>query len=275
MTLPASGPISINQVNIELGVAGNTQRSFNDAALRTLFAVPSGPISMFNGFGKSSVTPGSENYTTPGTYYFKVPGYRTMTVEQYGGAGGGMPGIQASGTGPVGAGGSTSFAGILICTGGGGGTWLGAGGAGGTASGGDQNYTGGQGGVRYSTGMYGTGGTGGAAGGYGALASAGATADAVGFRLKSPPGKSYGGAAAGGGSGNISGRGGAGGDGGGGGGGLFKTFTNGVGNAPIVGTTIELVIGAGGIGRDTTYTSINGGGSGGNGSGGAIFISWN
>ena len=47
-----------------------------------------------------------------------------------------------------------------------------------------------------------------------------------------------------------------------------------VGNAPIVGTTIELVVGAAGIGRDTTYTSINGGGSGGNGSGGAVFLTW-
>ena len=54
MTLPASGPISLNQVNVELGLAGTTSINMNQASVRTLFGVPSGAISMSNGYGKSN-----------------------------------------------------------------------------------------------------------------------------------------------------------------------------------------------------------------------------
>ena len=54
MTLPASGPISLNNVNVELGLSGTTLISMNQASVRTLFAVPSGAISMSNGYGKSN-----------------------------------------------------------------------------------------------------------------------------------------------------------------------------------------------------------------------------
>jgi hypothetical protein len=54
MTLPASGPISLNNVNVELGLSGTTTISMNQATVRTLFAVPSGAISMSDGYGKSN-----------------------------------------------------------------------------------------------------------------------------------------------------------------------------------------------------------------------------
>jgi hypothetical protein len=54
MTLPASGPISFNNINVELGVAGTTTASLGQASYRTLAGVPSGAISMSNFYGKSS-----------------------------------------------------------------------------------------------------------------------------------------------------------------------------------------------------------------------------
>ena len=54
MTLPASGPISFNDINVELGVAGTTQASLGQASYRTLAGVPSGAISMNNFYGKSN-----------------------------------------------------------------------------------------------------------------------------------------------------------------------------------------------------------------------------
>jgi len=55
MTLPASGAISLNDVNVELGLSATAQISMNDAAVRGLFDVPSGAISMSDGYGKSAV----------------------------------------------------------------------------------------------------------------------------------------------------------------------------------------------------------------------------
>ena len=55
MALPASGAISLNQVNIELGNAETAQISLNDAVVRALFGKASGAISMSDGYGKSSV----------------------------------------------------------------------------------------------------------------------------------------------------------------------------------------------------------------------------
>jgi hypothetical protein len=54
MTLPASGPISFNAINVELGVAGTTTANINQASYRTLAGVPSGTISLSNFYGKTN-----------------------------------------------------------------------------------------------------------------------------------------------------------------------------------------------------------------------------
>ncbi len=54
MTLPSSGQITLNQVNVELGNSGTAQIDMNSAAVRTLFGVASGQIAMSNGYGKSN-----------------------------------------------------------------------------------------------------------------------------------------------------------------------------------------------------------------------------
>jgi len=54
MALPSSGAISLNNVNVELGLSGTAQISMNDAAVRSLFGKASGAISMSDGYGKSS-----------------------------------------------------------------------------------------------------------------------------------------------------------------------------------------------------------------------------
>lgn len=54
MTLPVSGAISFNAINVELGVAGTTTANINQASYRTLAGVPSGTISLSNFYGKSN-----------------------------------------------------------------------------------------------------------------------------------------------------------------------------------------------------------------------------
>lgn len=55
MTLPLSpNSISMGQVNTELGLASSAQISLNDSAVRALFQINSGTISLSDGWGKSA-----------------------------------------------------------------------------------------------------------------------------------------------------------------------------------------------------------------------------
>lgn len=54
MTLPASGQISMSQINTELGFSATAQISLNTTAVRTLAGVPSGQIDLNDFWGKSS-----------------------------------------------------------------------------------------------------------------------------------------------------------------------------------------------------------------------------
>lgn len=70
MTLPVSpNSISLSQVNVELGRSATAQISMNDAVVRTLFGVPSGQISMSDGYGKADsgtwISLGPDYYPNP------------------------------------------------------------------------------------------------------------------------------------------------------------------------------------------------------------------
>ena len=54
MTLPSSGAISLNAVNVELGLTATAQISLNDSSVRTLFGAASGAISLSSGYGKAN-----------------------------------------------------------------------------------------------------------------------------------------------------------------------------------------------------------------------------
>jgi len=54
MTLPSSGAISLNQVNVEWGLAGGAAITMNDLAVRSLAEIYIGPISFNNLYGKTA-----------------------------------------------------------------------------------------------------------------------------------------------------------------------------------------------------------------------------
>ena len=65
MTLPVSGTISLNDVNVELGNSPTALIDIGGAEVRTLFGVASGAISMSDGYGKSDII----KLTSSGTLY--------------------------------------------------------------------------------------------------------------------------------------------------------------------------------------------------------------
>ena len=54
MPLQSTGAISVNNINVELGVSGTTTASLGQSTFRTLAGVPSGTISMSNFYGKAN-----------------------------------------------------------------------------------------------------------------------------------------------------------------------------------------------------------------------------
>ena len=62
MALQSSGAISLNDVNVELGNSGTASINMGSAAVRDLFGIASGAISLSDGYGASSVTPFTNTY---------------------------------------------------------------------------------------------------------------------------------------------------------------------------------------------------------------------
>jgi len=105
MPLPSAGQISFADINLEMQVDVNFNRSLNDTTTRTLFGVPSGQISMSDGYGKSNefFTTISSNQTNLDLYsYATAVGYTggkiTVTI---------APGVYISAT-------STANAGLTV-----------------------------------------------------------------------------------------------------------------------------------------------------------------
>lgn len=86
MTLPASGAISFGDVNTELGLSATAQISLNDAAVRTLFGIPSGAISLNTGHGKSAITYVSGTLSGSGTLAIHA-GATSVSLVGHGGVG--------------------------------------------------------------------------------------------------------------------------------------------------------------------------------------------
>jgi hypothetical protein len=109
MTLPASGAISFNAINVELCRAGGAQLSLNDSCVRTLFGQASGAVCMDSGHGKSNTSvPGaptigsaSSTGTTSASVSFSAPACTGhLTIDYYQAIS--TPGcITATGTSPI------------------------------------------------------------------------------------------------------------------------------------------------------------------------------
>ena len=113
MTLPAYGPLSLNDINNEFGLGTNlnaylgVRYYYSNAGTGTF---PTSNISIqnfYNTRATSPVTPGTQTFTTSG--YFIVPTYSVLTVTLRGGSGGGGGGSGNVSIGNNGGYGGTSY----------------------------------------------------------------------------------------------------------------------------------------------------------------------
>lgn len=113
MTLPSSGPLSLQDINNEFGRGANlnayrgTPYFFPGNINQYYF--PSGTISISNFYGTQAnnpVTPGSQSFTAAGASTFTVPLFNTMTVQIWGGGGSGGSGYNGNVSSQGGQGGS-------------------------------------------------------------------------------------------------------------------------------------------------------------------------
>ena len=116
MPLNASGPISLGgvttgeSVNLELGKSGTSTISLDDVDVRTLAAVGSGTISLYDFYGKSSFVYGQDEYAAAGVYTWTCPADVTsVSVVCVGAGGGGDAGSDLIGVGGGGGGGALAY----------------------------------------------------------------------------------------------------------------------------------------------------------------------
>lgn len=74
MPLQTTGPISLSDVNTELGLSATATISLNDAAVRSLAGIASGPISLNDLYGKSAVSYWASNEDTQTSSPFRLSG---------------------------------------------------------------------------------------------------------------------------------------------------------------------------------------------------------
>jgi len=84
MALQNSGPISFNNINVELNFTGTAQLSLGSAAARTLAGVPSGQIRMSDFYGKSNT----------GTVFLSAVSIDATTVEYADQSGSALAGVR-------------------------------------------------------------------------------------------------------------------------------------------------------------------------------------
>jgi len=92
MALQTTGPISLNNVNQELGKASpyNQQVSLNDSDVRALLGVASGQIALSNAYGKNNYLNTTVYVMSGAVSTFTVPaGVTSLLVKMWGGGGGG------------------------------------------------------------------------------------------------------------------------------------------------------------------------------------------
>ncbi len=74
MTLPVSGPVSLSNINVELGRAATTQISLGDTLIRTLLQKSSGAIAIADAYGKSNSVNKITTTLSMGSAYFPPEG---------------------------------------------------------------------------------------------------------------------------------------------------------------------------------------------------------